>query len=124
MELPKDKVLVVMAVDDPTPIAFRNLYGPGLWIKVQGCESCKREDAEKCCGNCPHRMAKGCDWHFEVGKYKDKPFRCCIVPVPNITVSRCALVYKCVEGRWKNHYRHVCDRNDILRYEDEEMVTV
>ena len=122
MSLPVDKILVVLPTEDPSPVAFMNLYDPGdVWIKVQGCEACLPERAKKCCTNCPQSMEKGCEWHFEPGRYKSKPFHCCILPIPFKCMGGCALVFKCVSGRWKDFERHVSDTRGVLRDGDRKV---
>jgi len=114
--LPNDKILAIIPVDDPSPVAFMNLYDAGdLWVKVQGCEACESERAARCCGRCPHRYSKGCDWHHERGRYKQKPFHCVVLPIPIACKKGCAIVYECIGGANKGKRRHVTDARDVLR---------
>lgn len=116
MTLPTDKVLAVIPAEECSPTAFLNVYEPGdVWLKVQGCEACDPERAKKCCGNCPHRVTRGCDWHEEPGVYKGKPLHCVILPVPSECKGGCALVYECLTGSHEGKRRHVTDRGGILR---------
>jgi len=42
----------VIPVDDPSPVAFEDVYDDGdRWEKLVGCEGCPEID--RCCGNCP-----------------------------------------------------------------------
>ena len=103
-----DKKAVVCLLDDPTPIAYYNVYKPGdIWIKIKGCEECDIEDRKKCCGNCPHVTAKGdCAWQLEEGR-SSKPWSCIAWPTPKQANSRCVLEFKCVKGKFKGKIRKV-----------------
>ena len=115
MNLPTDKVLAVIPTDDPSPVAYMNLYEPGdVWVKVQGCESCPPDAVRHCCGRCPHRMDAGCQWHFE-GRISAKPHVCVVEPSPVECRSFCQLVYKCVKGSHLGHFRYTCDVRDKMR---------
>ncbi len=110
-----DKKAVVCLLDDPTPIAYYNLYNPGdIWVKIKGCEECDIEDSKKCCGNCPHVMASGdCAWHLEEGR-SSKPWSCIAWPRPNQTNSRCSLEFECIEGKHKSKIRKVRKRGNVF----------
>lgn len=108
------KTEVILAVDEPTPIAFLNLYEDGdRWEKIVGCEGCP--SIKKCCGNCPMLTSKGCTYHLEERRHSNKPLNCVINPVPTITHSWCQLEYKCVEGSDKEKIRRVQDKNGIIK---------
>ena len=104
---------VIIAVNDPTPIAYLNLYEHGdRWEKVKGCDGCT--EIEKCCGNCPMLSSKGCFFHLEKRTYSSKPFKCVVAPMPNIAQSWCQLEYKCVKGKNKEKIRRSRDKRDVL----------
>ncbi len=110
---------VEIALNDPTPIAFRNVYEDGdKWIKAVGCEACPENQRAACCGNCPRLIGNECEWHIGDRKANShKPF-CCIVkptPLPDAMQKPCAIVYKCVIGSYKGKYRRVQDRRGVLR---------
>jgi hypothetical protein len=115
MKLPTDKTLVIVEYDRPEVVAVANLYHPGdLWLKIRRCQDCPPESVRICCGKCPHRMDKGCQWHFE-GRRSAKPFVCTVDPDPRQTRSFCQLEYECVEGHDKGYIRCVRDKNGQLR---------
>jgi hypothetical protein len=130
MNLPTDKILAVLPMADPSPVAFMNLYEPGdVWVKVQGCDACTVERSRACCGakpggqfHCPHVMVEGgCSLHAEHNS--SKPMYCAIQPTPEKTKGHCALVYRCVSGKWISHERHLCDRRGVLRLNGEAVGT-
>ena len=104
---------ILCKVDDPTPIAYYNMYEEGdIWVKIRGCEDCSLEDKQKCCGDCPFIMANGdCGWHLEKSK-SAKPWYCVTWPTPNRANSRCVLEFKCTEGTHKGKIRKVCKPAD------------
>ena len=111
---------VEIGLSDPTPIAFRNVYGKGdKWVKVKGCEACPDEQRAKCCGNC-HFLDKGakCRWHNTGSvSLSNKSFYCIVTPTPRLNdmKSPCAIVYKCVKGEHIGKFRHVSDKRGVLR---------
>lgn len=124
--LPRDRVLAVTPVDDPSPVAYMNLYDPGdTWVKIQGCEACEPERAARCCGvrpnptddynGCPFRGEFGCALHYERGPWKSKPYHCAVLPLPTTTKGKCALVYECTEGPNRGKKRHLVDVEGVLR---------
>ena len=103
-----NKIVVLCALDDPTPIAYMNLYEEGdIWIKIRGCEGCPNTD--KCCGNCPLKVEKGCVFHIEAREYSRKPFNCIVHPKPTIHQSFCQLEFRCIKGSKKDKVRKVCN---------------
>jgi len=115
MELLSDKVLAVIPTDDPSPVAFMNLYEPGdMWVKVHGCEGCNEEQRRRCCGQCVlYVNNKGCERHLERGTMQSKPFHCTVLPVPNQQWGNCHLVYECIAGKWKGYQRQIWDEDDV-----------
>lgn len=114
MNVTKEKAVLCL-LDDPTPIAYYNVYKPGdIWIKIKGCEDCSVENRKKCCGNCPHVTANGdCAWHLEVGR-SSKPWSCIMWPTPDQANSRCCLEFKCVKGKHKGKIRKVRDVANVF----------
>lgn len=100
---------VVCAVDDPTPIAYLNVYEEGdIWVKVQGCEACPEENRKKCCGNCPMWGNGGCFWHLGVNRRgSSKPWTCVVKPCPDTSWEWCSLEFRCVRGSRKGQIRRV-----------------
>ena len=113
-----NKKSVVIALDEPTPIAFLNLYEEGdEWVKIKGCDECTLENRIKCCNNCPMFLKeKGgiCSWNLERPP-TGKPFYCIVNPVPNICKKTCILEYECTKGTNKGKIRRVQDTRDVLR---------
>ena len=105
------ELLVVFRPNDPSPIAFLNVYKPGdWWVKVQGCEKCPRH----CCGTCPLASTGQCYIHL-INSGQDKPFHCCVAPTPIDCMPTCVLVWQCVVGENLGKYRWKCDPRDTLR---------
>jgi len=93
----------VLRVDDPSPVAFINVYDEGdVWVKIQGCEKCPEAERIKCCGTCPCVLADGrCYWHAHNPHGHNggmKPFHCIQNPLLTNCRSRCCIEYKCIEG--------------------------
>ena len=109
------KKAALCTLDDPTPIAYFNVYEVGdIWIKIQGCEACEIGDRKRCCGNCPHVTANGdCAWHIEEGR-SSKPWSCIAWPTPNQAKSKCKLEFECVQGSQKGKIRRVMDIGNVL----------
>ncbi len=108
------KTEVFIAVDEPTPIAFLNLYEDGdRWNKIKGCEGCL--SIKKCCGTCPMLTSKGCTYHLEQRRHSNKPLNCVINPVPTIAKSYCQLEYECIQGNNKGKIRKVSDPNGVIK---------
>jgi len=111
---------VEIKLNDPTPIAFRNVYTSGdVWVKVKGCEACPKDHRAKCCGKC-HFLQKGikCRWHHSGSNvYSEKPFYCIVwpTPEPDKMRSNCALIYKCVKGEHTGKFRYLSDKRGVLR---------
>lgn len=111
-ELPdnyKNDKLVLCPTNNPSPIIYMNLYEEGdVWLKIQGCESCFKENRMKCCGNCPMSLndTGECRLHIDNNR-EDKPFYCIIKPFPNTCMSFCNLQYKCISGSKKGKIRKV-----------------
>ena len=110
------KLAVVCEVDEPTPVAFLNLYEEGdIWIKRRGCEACSVARRSKCCGKCPCSMPDGsCQWHFlDKGK---KPFYCIVQPNPIRHSSEgCMLAYECIVGSKKGKIRQTHDPIKVFK---------
>lgn len=115
MEL-TDKTAVVISVDEPTVIAYLNVYEKGdVWIKIKGCESCGIEDRLYCCGNCVMLLKDTGECRLHLGFNKrEKPFHCVTDPPPNICHAWCSLEFKCIEGSRKGKIRRVSDRKGFI----------
>ena len=120
IELVTDKTAVIAAVDDPTPVAFVNLFEPGdIWIKTKGCEDCPLESRRRCCNQCPMLVyATGqCSLHVKGGRNGaqvginnlNKPFCCMVKPIPSDCYSWCQLEYKCLQGSNEGKIRKVSE---------------
>ena len=108
------KTEVIINVNEPTPIAYLNLYEKDdRWEKIKSCEGCPNID--QCCGDCPMLSSKGCFFHLEKNTYSHKPFKCIVAPMPNIAISWCQLEYKCVKGKNKDKIRRLKDKRDVLQ---------
>jgi len=108
------KFSVVIPLDDPSPIAYLNVYEEGdVWIKIKGCEACLLETRKICCGNCPMFTSKGCFLHLDPGS--NKPFHCVAMLYPNTYISYCSLEFKCVEGSKAGQVRRIKDTGDVFR---------
>lgn len=116
---------VICYVDDPTPVAFIDLYEPGdKWVKVQGCDKCALETRLHCCGNhqitsCPmqDKLTGNCRWNLPPNN--DKPWSCVIKPIPSRCVNfsnnqSCCLEYECVQGMYKGKIRRLRDRQGVF----------
>jgi len=107
------KNLVVCQVDEPSPIAYLNVYEQGdAWIKTKGCEDCSLENRKLCCGSCPMFTDKGCFFHLE--QTNSKPFRCVVIPAPNDCLKWCALEFKCIKGNNEGKIRKVKEPGNIF----------
>ena len=109
------KTKVICNVDEPTPIAYEDLYDEGdRWIKIQGCEACPLESRLKCCGECGMLWKKEgkCAWHLEDDS--KKPFHCVATPVPTEARSFCKLEYKCIKGPKTGWIRRLCDPGNFF----------
>lgn len=106
---------VLCALDDPTPIAYFNVYEEGdVWLRIKGCESCPLENRKKCCGNCPMLTPDGnCFWHLESGAGSSKPFRCVVKPYPDTCKRFCSLEFRCIQGGKKGKTRKVSKPGNI-----------
>jgi hypothetical protein len=108
------EMTVEIALNDPTPIAFRNVYEEGdIWMKIKGCEGCSHH--LKCCGTCPMSSEKGCFYHLE--KRNDggmKPHHCIVNPLPSTCKKNCQLEFKCTKGSMEGKIRRVRDRGDVF----------
>ena len=111
-----DKTCAIVPLDNPSPIAFMNIYEKGdIWVKIKGCEDCPLESRKKCCGNCPMFTEKGCFFHLgsEI-KRSNKPFHCAVRPSPNSCASYCYLEFKCIKGSKKGKIRKVSKPGNIF----------
>ena len=111
------KLSVVLSLDDPTPIAFLNVYEEGdVWVKIKGCEECPIESRKKCCGNCPLLTPDGqCSFHLESKKNSKKPIHCIVKPYPNDCLKFCSLEFKCIKGSKEGKIRKVKEPGNIFR---------
>ena len=109
---------VICSVSDSTPTKFLDVFEDGdEWVKVVGCEGCAWEDMQKCCGNCPHLMVeRGCDFQFEERNVSNKPFRCVVLPAPDVCHSYCQQEFLCIQGSKVGLTRRVRDKRDVFRY--------
>jgi len=102
------KTKVVCYIDEPSPIAYYDLYDEGdEWIKIKGCQECPPESRRLCCGQCPFLMDYECAWNRD--RSKNKPFTCIVKPYPSSAMSFCALEYLCVKGPKEGKIRRVQD---------------
>lgn len=104
-----NKIAVVVEIDNPTPIAYLNLYEQGdLWLKIKGCEDCPIESRRRCCNQCPMLVKDNglCMLHMGVGSL-NKPFECVVRPNPKNCLSWCQLEYKCISGKNEGKIRKV-----------------
>lgn len=101
-----DKTYVICSLDDPSPVAYMNLFEPGdVWEKIQGCSPCQVKD--RCCRGCRIFVEDlGCAIHLSRDTLH-KPFVCVTRPVPNQGMDGCTLTYLCVRGSKKGKLRHV-----------------
>ena len=109
--------LVLCTQDNPTTIAYFNLYEDGdVWIKTKGCEGCPWENRQKCCSGCPMLSEKGCFFHLQSPKGSNKPFSCvtCPDPHPRNVLSWCQLEFECVKGKHKGQIRKLREDNPNL----------
>ena len=106
-----NKKCVVIPIDEPSPIAYMNVYEEGdIWVKKKGCEGCK--NIEKCCGNCPLLTKDGCLLHLQSGKMK--PYKCIVYPTPDMAHSWCQIEFECVKGSNKGKLRRLKDERGKL----------
>ena len=107
---------VVCLVNEPSPVAYLNLYEAGdVWVKIQGCEACPLERRKRCCGECPLFAETGCVLHLQkTAKGGNKPFKCVTTPHPDSAKGDCRLIYKCVAGSKKGKIRRVGDRGNVF----------
>jgi len=102
-ELKKDK-LVVSKLNDPSSVAYFNIYEVGdIWIKIKGCEGCPEENRRKCCKDCFKYTDVGCGHQIDSLDGKEKPFVCVSFPTPKSRISYCQIVFKCIEGKAKGN---------------------
>ena len=106
---------VLCLLDDPTPIAYFNVYEVGdIWVKIKGCKDCSLTNRVKCCGTCPHATANGdCAWHLEEGR-SSKPWMCIAWPTPDQANSKCSLEFKCTKGKHKGKIRKVKNPGNVF----------
>lgn len=106
-----DKTYVLVPIDDPSPVEYRNLFEPGdIWVKIKGCEECPLESRRRCCNQCPLLIQETgqCMAHLGVGSL-NKPFECVIKPIPSGCYSWCHLEYKCIQGKNAGKIRKVSE---------------
>ena len=94
--LPTERYAAVIPVDDPSPIAFINVFEKGdVWVKTRECAQCGG-----CCGNdCAMLLDNKCRLHME--RRNDgtaKPFHCIIAPKPHTCKTYCTLEFTCIAG--------------------------
>lgn len=107
---------VVCPMDDPTPIAYLNVYEEGdVWAKIKGCEECPAENRAKCCGTCPMFSLQGCYWHLENQARSSKPWNCVVRPSPDVCWSWCSSEFECTQGSRKGQVRKVCEPGNTFR---------
>lgn len=105
------KKCVIIPVDEPSPVAYLNVYEEGdIWVKIKGCEGCK--NIKKCCGNCPLLTPNGCFLHLQ-GKNM-KPYNCIVNPTLDMAHGWCQLEFKCVKGSNKGKIRRIRDEKGKL----------
>jgi len=115
-----DKFAMVIPDDDPSPIAYINLFDQGdVWIKIKGCDECPIDLRLRCCNKCPCIVPDGkCYWHSSNphGDSGDmKPFRCIKNPSPkNGVFLFCSLEFECVAGPNKGKVRRLKDKLNVL----------
>jgi len=104
--------VAVVPLDDPAPIAWRDLYDEGdVWEKTRGCDECPEEWRAKCCKGCVAYVPEiGCAMH----RPRTKPFECILLPAPHKCRRNCVLEFVCIEGPKKGWVRKVTDSNDVL----------
>jgi len=108
---------VVLSCEDPTPIAFLNVYEEGdVWIKVKGCDTCPRESRLYCCGNCAMLLRDKGECRLHLGNdRRDKPYHCAVYPTPEVCNAWCNLEFECIVGSKKGMIRRVRDkRNEFI----------
>ncbi len=118
-ELPdeyKDKKLVILPEDDPSPIAYINLYDPGdVWLKIKGCLDCSTKNRITCCGTCAMSLKDTGECRLHMGNKKnEKPFYCVMRPLPITCLNWCSLEYKCISGLKKGKIRNITKPRDIF----------
>jgi len=114
VDIPKE-LLLLMPVDDPSPVGAMNLMEQGdIWIKTKGCDTCPIEMRRKCCGDCPMLSPDAICILHSFRPYNNKPYKCIAQPRPNSCVSWCSLEYTCVQGSHKGKVRRLRESLDVL----------
>jgi len=119
-ELPSDyendDILFLCSVEDPSPIAFLNVYEKGdVWIKTESCEGCTDRGRELCCRGCPMVTELGCFLHLpKSSRGSKKPFGCVTIPSPEKCMSYCNLQFTSVRGSKKGKIRKVSNPGNIF----------
>ena len=112
-----NKICAIIPVDDPSPIAFINVFEEGdYWEKIKGCEECPEENKARCCGNC-YWFMKGGHCHWQCGHlqtHSSKPFHCITKPIPSDYKHICVLEFKCIKGSKEGKIRRVRDKKDVF----------
>jgi hypothetical protein len=111
------KYSAVIPLNDPSPVAYLNVFEEGdVWIKIKGCDECSEENKKRCCKMCPMSLPNGdCYWHIESKEISRKSFYCVIVPHPQTFNTHCSLEFKCVEGSRKGQIRRVKDKPEVFQ---------
>lgn len=111
------KKAMICNLDDPTPVAYMNLYEQGdVWVKIVGCKACPIENRQKCCGNCPQILDGQCAWHMvKHPATSGKPWNCVAKPYPDQAMSFCSLQYQSVAGSRVGQIRRASDPADIFQ---------
>jgi hypothetical protein len=115
-EIPKNEKLFLCSIEDPTPIAFFNVFEEGdIWVKIKGCESCSDRGRKLCCGECKMATSLGCLIHLEqYPRGCRKPFSCITIPTPEKCMSYCSLEFKSVKGSKEGKIRKVRDKGNTF----------
>lgn len=108
-----DERAVLCLLDKPEPLAFLNIYEMGdVWVKTVGCEGCDWDSRKKCCGTCPMLTEQGCVYHLE-GK-RNKPFRCMVIPAPDVHRSWCQQEFLCEKGSHERQTRRTNEPRNVF----------
>lgn len=109
--LTKERAAVCL-LDDPTPVAYLNIYEEGdVWVKINNCEGCSRRG---CCGDCPMLSSIGCYWHLENPGRSHKPYVCVVYPYPDTRKPYCQLEFRCVQGSREGYIRRVRENRNVF----------
>ncbi len=104
------RMLAVIPTNDPSPVAYLNVFEPGdCWVKIQGCDGCPPDSRHKCCPSCEMATDVACLVQ------EKKPLACIIFIDPRDCYCWCHQEFRCTAGLQAGQVRRVRDISGVLR---------